>query len=155
MSLNPQLGFNELASAQSQPEVVVNFGDRIISKVLGGQIDINFSTDADYSLVATAVASPQPGVDGNDEWLYSVIRFTDTSSPQVLTGARSVFYPAVDAITGGSSRLMHLIVNDTGQDLTIRRNGSPLPTGVTVSAGNQALVWHNGDDIVAVVNPLP
>ena len=61
MSTNPQLGFDELAAAQSQPEVPVNAADRWLSGQLAGEVTIDFGADADMVLAAN-----QPP-DGSDQ----------------------------------------------------------------------------------------
>lgn len=133
---NPQLGFDEIAAAQEQPEVLVNGADRAISAAVGGQITIDFAADADLMLQATA--PPDPG----DQWAFGTIVMTDTGP--VLTGPVNVVYPDVDTLYGGPSRLMFMFVNQTAQALTLLRDGQ---TGVTVAAGAAALVWHDGTDI--------
>ena len=133
---NPQLGFDELAAAQEQPEVLVNAADRAISAAVGGQITIDFSADADLTLQATV--PPDPG----DQWAFGTIVMTDTGV--VLTGPANVVYPDVDTLYGGPSRLVFMFVNETAQSLTLLRTGQ---VGVTVAAGAAALVWHNGADI--------
>jgi hypothetical protein len=136
---NPQLGTDELAAAQSQPEVIVNGSDRAITAAFGGEIEIDFPSNANYTLQATDPPDP------DDEWAFGVIRMTDGSG--ILSGSKTVTYPNVDALYGGPSRLRFLFVNDTGVALTIKRSGQ---TGVTVAAGDSAFVQHDGTDIVAI-----
>lgn len=136
---NPQLGFTELAPAQSQPEVVVNAADRAITRALAGEIEINFQSDADLSLKAT----DPPAAD--DQWGYATIRMTDTGN--VLTTARAVIFPDVDLLYGGKSRLRFEFVNDTAHSLTIKGTAG---TGVTVPAHSKALVRWNGMDVEEV-----
>ena len=130
-------------SGPAQPETFVNALSGKLAEAVAGQITIDFASDADYTLVTDA-AFPE-----NDEWHYRTIRMTDTGT--VLTGAVDVIYPDVDTIFSTTSRSMFMFVNDTAQSLTILRSGQ---TGVTVTAGNAALVYHNGTDIVAVVSPI-
>jgi hypothetical protein len=129
---NPQLGFTEMSANQSQPHVVVNGADRAITQAFAGQLSINFASDANLTL-------------SSSQWQYGTIRFTDTGP--VLTAARDVIYPDVDTQTGGTSRMQFVVVNDTAEDLTIKRSGQ---TGVTVPAGESALVRHTGSDIETV-----
>ena len=140
---NPVFGFAELAAAQSQPEVVVNASDRAITQALAGQITIDLASDANYTLVADSGA-PQ-----DDEWPYGVIRITDTGG--VLTAARDIVFPDVDTEHTITHRGTFIFQNDTAQTLTIKRSGQ---TGVAVLTGTAALVWHNGTDVIEVVNPL-
>jgi hypothetical protein len=143
--MNSQYGFDELAAAQQQPEVPVNAADRVLSAALAGEITINFAADADRTLLASDPADP------DDEWFYRSIVFTD--SGVLLTTGRSVFYPDVDDLYGGPSRATHIVTNLTARTLTFRRVGQT--SGVAVTAGNRALIWHDGDEIKAIVNPLP
>lgn len=130
---NPQFGFDELEPSQSQPHVPINAADRTLSAAIAGEFVFEFTSDANYTLEA-------------DEWAYGVIRATDTSL--TLTAARDVIYPDVDSLEGvETSRMTFVFVNDTAEDLTIKRSGQ---TGVTVPAGESALVRHDGLDIVAV-----
>lgn len=138
---NPQLGFDELAAAQEQPEITVNGADRSITQAIGGQITIDFSEDDNYELQATSPADPY------DEWAYGTIVMTDSGT--VLTQGRDVIYPDVDTLYGGPSRLTFMFVNLTQQTLTIKRSGE---TGVAVPAGNAAYCWHDGTDIVAIAD---
>lgn len=138
---NPQMGFAELTTNQEQPEVLVNAADRFITNILTGQISIEFASDADITLSAPAPLTTAA------QWPYAVIRMTD--SPTTLTAPRSVVYPNTDSVYGGPSRHHFTFRNDTGQSLTIKRSGQ---TGVTVAAGAESLVRHNGTDIVAVTS---
>lgn len=136
---DPVLGHDELASAQSQPEVVVNAATRKLSAALAGRLTHNFASDANYSL---AIDGAQPE---DDEWPYHELRFTD--SGVVLTAARDVIYPDVDTEYVGPSRMTHVVINDTAETLTIKRSGQ---TGVPILAGERAMVRHNGTDIESV-----
>src|SRR5690606_15357908 len=89
---NPQYGFGELASAQAQPEVTVNAIARAITRATGGEITIDFASDADYELQATSPLA------SDDEWPYATITMTDTGN--VLTAARSVIFPDLVDIYG-------------------------------------------------------
>jgi hypothetical protein len=140
---NPQLGFDELAAAQEQPEVLVNAADRALTAAIGGQITIDFASDGNYTLQAT-----EPP-DAGDEWAYGTIVMTDTGP--VLTGAVDVIYPDVDTLYGGPSRMMFVFVNQTAQILTVKRTGQ---TGIAITAGSTALLWHNGTDIIALSDLL-
>ncbi len=142
--MNPQLGFPELVAAQSQPEVVVNAADRSMTRALGGEITIDIDVDDDYVLQASDPPDPE------DEWPYSTIRVTDAGP--VLTGPVDVVYPDVDALYGGPSRLMFVFMNETGETLTVKRSGQ---SGVSVAQGDAALLWHDGVDVRALINPLP
>lgn len=133
---NPQLGFEELAAAQEQPEVLVNGADRALSQAIGGQVTVNFSIDANYSLQV-------------DEWQYGTIELTDLGT--ILSGGVDVIYPDVDTTHGGPSRLMFVFINSTGQALTVKRTGE---TGVTVAAGESALLYHNGTDIILLIDDI-
>ena len=136
---NPQLGTPELIAAQAQPEVTVNAMDRSITAAVGGEIVIDFELDDDYTLQATD--PPEP----DDEWSFATIVMTDTGT--VLTGPVDVIYPDVDGLYGGPSRLRFMFVNETLEELTIKRSGQP---GVTVPAGESRLVRHAGADIAEV-----
>lgn len=139
---NPYLGFIELASGQSQPEVTVNFADRMIARAIAGEVEIDFESDADYELEAS-----NPPV-STDEWAAATIRMTDTGN--VLTTARSVIYPDLDTLftdDGVRPRLRFEFVNDTAQSLTIKGSGG---VGVTVESGSKALVRYNGQDVEEV-----
>lgn len=129
MSKNPQFGTDEIAANQAQPEVVINAVDRAISAALAGQITINVSSDANLTL-------------SSSQWVYGAIRITDTGN--LLSATRDVVYPDVDTQTGGTSRHKFLFVNATTRSLVVKRSGQ---TGVTVSAGTMAYLWHNGTDI--------
>lgn len=139
MSTDNYLGFEELAAAQAQPEVTVNAATARLAGAVAGQITINFASDANRTLVADDTAPEL------DEWPYATIRMTDTGV--VLTTARDVIYPDVDTEYGGPSRMEFWFLNDTAEDLTIKRSGQ---TGVTVPAGQAAKVRHNGTDIEEV-----
>ena len=143
MSENPQTGQTELAAGQSQPEVPVNAGLRGISAMIAGEIEIDFASDANYTLVANDPA------DDTDEWPFNVIRFTDTGV--VLTGGVDVIYPDLDTLYGGPARPMFIFDNQTAETLTLKRLGE---TGVAVLAGDRALVFHDGTDLVEIVNPI-
>lgn len=137
---NPQLGWTELAAAQAQPEVPVNFSDLLLAQALAGQISIEFATDANLSLAANA-----PPL-STDQWAYAVIRMTDSVGPTLTTG-RDVVYPNVDSLYTGPSRHTFLFINETLQTLTVKRSGQ---AGVAVGAGRSAILRHNGTDIEAV-----
>src|SRR5690606_26386505 len=112
---NPILGFDEMAAAQSQPEVVINAADRAITRALAGEVVIDLTTDADYEL-------------GAEEWPYRVIRVTDDGN--VLTAARSLVFPDISPL---EARPIFVLVNDTAQTITIKGDSSG-STGVAVSA---------------------
>jgi hypothetical protein len=143
MSLNPQFGFEELAPASNNPEVPVNFSDRILAQILAGEITIDFASDANRTLVYN---NP---VTGADEWPYSTVIMTDTGV--VLTGPVDIIYPDVQTAAGGPNRHRFIFDNQTAEDLTVMRSGQ---TGITVAAGTRAELRHNGTDIEAIVNPI-
>jgi hypothetical protein len=141
---NPVTGHTELAAAQSQPEVPVNFADRIIAQMVGGSITINFASDANRTLLLNNPPT------STDEWPYQMIHMTDTGV--LLTTGRDVIYPNVGSIGGATnSRAVFLFKNATAQTLTVKRSGQ---TGVAVTAGNTAWLRHNGTDIEAIRNPV-
>lgn len=142
--MNGQFGFDELAAAQAQPEVPVNHAVFVLAAALAGELVINFASNADRTLLASNPA------DVDDEWFYRSLVFTDTGV--VLTTGRSVIYPDVDGLYAGPSRMTHIVTNLTARTLTFRRSGQT--SGVAVTAGNRALIWHDGDEIVALQNPL-
>lgn len=144
---NPFFGFDELPAAASQPEVFVNEADKVLAAALGGGITIDFASDADYELQAS-----DPLDADNDEWFYAEIRMTDSGA--VLTQARDVIFPDIDALYGGPARRKFIFRNDTAQDLTVRGD-STSAVGVTVQAGDVAELYYNGEDVVAIANPLP
>lgn len=137
---NPILGFTELAAAQEQPEVPVNEATRMLGRAVGGEITIDFTSDADHTLVANT--PPEPG----DEWPFAVIRMTDAGTE--LSAPRAVIYPDVDSLYGGPSRLAFVLINDTAQTLTVKRSGQ---SGVDVPAGQRRAVMHDGSDIVPLL----
>lgn len=141
---NPVLGFAELAAAQANPHNTVNAAHRALARAVAGAVTVNLTSDADYALACDS------GNQAADEWPYGTIAVTDTGA--VLTAPRSIVYPDVDAEYGGPSRMLFVFRNQTAQDLTVKRSGQ---AGVTVAAGDDALLYHNGLDVVAVVNPLP
>src|SRR5690606_36588654 len=77
---NPILGFDEMAAAQNQPEVVINAADRAITKAIAGEAVVDFESDADYTL-------------DDEEWSRKIIRVTDSGN--VLTTGRSVVFPDI------------------------------------------------------------
>ena len=114
---NTQFNFDELAAAQSQPEVPVNFATQILAQALAGRIVINFANDEDYTLQITDPPA------STDEWHYSVIRYTDTDD--VLSAGRSVIYPA------GSAHHRFVFENGTAETLTVKVSDG---TGIEVEA---------------------
>ncbi len=134
MSNNPQFGFSEFEPSQAQPNVIVNAADRAIAAAVAGELVFNVNSDATVSL-------------GPTQWAYATIRITDTDT--ILTADRSVIYPDVDTLIGAGalSRLRFEFVNDTAFGITVKRSGQ---TGVTVPAGEAALLRHNGTDVQLV-----
>lgn len=129
---NPQLGFPELQQNQAQPHITINGADRSITNAVAGQLTINFTTNANFTL-------------GNSQWAYGLIVMTDTGP--VLTTGRDVVYPNVDSLTGGTSRLRFAFKNSTAQTLTVKRSGQ---TGVAVTPGSTVLLQHNGTDLQSI-----
>src|SRR5690606_6190929 len=147
MTINAQFGFDYLPEAAANPEVPVNAALEMLALALAGEKVIDFESDADYELQASDPFDVQ-----NDEWFYAVIKMTDDGT--VLTQARSVIFPDIDALYGGPARRKFIFRNDTAQDLTVRGD-STSAVGVTVQAGDVAELYYNGEDVVAIVNPLP
>src|SRR5690606_27100246 len=81
---------------------------------------------------------------GADEWPYRVIRVTDDGN--VLTAARSLVFPDISPL---QARPIFVLVNDTAQTITIKGDSSG-STGVAVSAGSEALVRYDGEDVIEV-----
>jgi len=130
------VGSNNLADGAVNYLIQNTVNDNI-SRMLASKQTINFSSDADYALSET---------EGSEEWRYLITEFTDTGT--VLTATRGILYP--DKRSG-----LFIVINSTAQSLVVRKNESPLPTGVTITTGNGALVYYDGDDVKAIVNPLP
>jgi hypothetical protein len=47
--------------------------------------------------------------------------------------------------------MMFVFVNQTAQILTVKRTGQ---TGIAITAGSTALLWHNGTDVIALSDLL-
>lgn len=122
------LEIEELEPNQSSPDLVVNEGTAVLDAAVGGQITINFSANANYS-IQTVGLKPQ-------EWQYSSIIFTDTGV--VLTTGRDVIWPS-------KNRRNHFsFKNATARTLTVKRSGQ---TGYPVGPGANVVLRDNGTDI--------
>lgn len=125
-----------LIQNQAQPHIPLNTTTGVEDAAIGGQVTINFATDANYSITASG-ATPQ-------QWQYAVIRMTDTGP--VLTNARDVIWP--DKTRRGS----FVFVNSTAQILTVKRTGQ---TGVAVAAGSTTILRDDGTDVISVIDYSP
>lgn len=108
------------ANAQ-QISVPVNDALGDIDAALAALVTVEFTADANRTLV-------------RDEYLASVLRFTD--SPSTLTAGRDVIFPA---------RFPQMVViNDTAQTLTLKKSGQ---TGVTLAAGASTFIAAGPTDV--------
>lgn len=108
------------ANAQ-QISVPVNDALGDIDAMLAGLVTVEFTADVNRTLV-------------RDEYLTSVLRFTD--SPSTLTTGRDVIFPA---------RFPQMVViNDTAQTLTLKKSGQ---TGITVAAGATTFIAAGATDV--------
>lgn len=131
MTTTTSLEITHMESGPLQPEVTVNAGFNILDKATAGRLVHDFDSDADYSLTNT---------DSDKEWHYAFMEFTDTGTN--LTTGRSVIYP--DELGP-----IFLFRNSTAQVLTVKRSGQ---TGVDVQIDEIALLYHNGTDIVNIID---
>src|SRR5690606_41727727 len=117
MTINAQFGFDYLPEAAANPEVPVNAALEMLALALAGEKVIDFESDADYELRASDPFDVQ-----NDEWFYAVIRMTDDGT--VLTQARSVIFPDIDALYGGAARRKFICRDENAPALTVRGGGT-------------------------------
>lgn len=109
------------ANAQ-QISVPINDALADIDAVLGGLVTVEFTADANRTLV-------------RDEYLASVLRLTD--SPSTLTTGRDVVFPARFPTM--------LVLNSTAQTLTLKKSGQ---AGITIASGATRLIAAGVTDVV-------
>lgn len=118
------IGLQELPANVTQVSVPVNDALGDIDAVLAALATVEFTADANRTLV-------------RDEYLSSVLRLTD--SPSTLTAGRDVVFPA---------RFPQMVViNDTAQTLTLKKSGQ---TGITIAAGASKFIAAGVSDVVEV-----
>lgn len=119
---------DHLSANQNQPEVTVNAALDSFDVAGGSVLTHAVATDGDYTL-ATGSSPP--------EWLYHVVRVTDTGA--VLTTGRNIVVPGQAKPYG--------FRNDSGQTLKIK---TATGLGVPVAAAKIAMVHCDGTDVFRV-----
>ena len=109
-----------------QPGAAHNYNMGILDKVVAGVATHEFTTDANYTLVAA-------------DYQTSVLELTDTVV--TLSTGRDVVFPARFGLI--------VVVNSTAQTLTLKKSGQ---TGVTLAAGATCLVAAGSTDVVKVAS---
>lgn len=128
MTQTTNFKIDHLDANQNQPEVTVNAGFDTFDRVGGSVLTHPMASDADYTL-ATGSSPP--------EWLYSVVRVTDTGA--VLTTGRNIVVP-------GQPK-PYVFHNDTAQILKIK---TATGLGVPVAAAKVAMVHSDGTDVFRI-----
>ena len=129
----PITGATEMTVSQSSKYATSNTLDRVTEAAGCGTVNINFATDADYTLTTTG----EPA-----QWHYHVIVMTDTGT--LLTTGRSVNVP--------DQAKPYVFCNTTSFPLTMTTTGG---TGITVAANNSAMVRSDGTNVVRVTADSP
>lgn len=118
------LGFDTVPTGTREPSVPVNDTFDKVDKCLAATVTHEFTLDANYQLLEA-------------DYLTSALIFTD--SPVTLTAGRDVIFP--------THFPMMYVKNSTAQTLTMKKSGQ---SGVTVTAGNAAIVASGSTDVVKV-----
>lgn len=124
----PYLEATEIAALQNNQYATSNELDRVLEQAVAGRRTIDFTADANYTLVTTA---------GSEEWRDKFLIFTDVAVP--LTAGRDVIFPAKEGPE-------YIVTNSTGFTLTLKISGE---TGTTIADGVTARFYYDGTDIVA------
>lgn len=114
-------------ASQNQPDVTINSALDVVDTTVGGHNTIDFSSDADYTLVDSG-SRPR-------EWQYGVIEMTDTGV--VLTGGVNVIVP--------NNKRMYCMFNNTAQTLTYKTSAG---TGIAVATLKRAILQCDGTNVV-------
>lgn len=131
MALSNVMELDELTENQADKFETHNDDLRRVQEAVAGTLNLTLPGDADYSLSTTT---------GSEEWRYKRIKVS-AGSPS-LTAARSIIYP------NKAGPHLFIFENNTTQTLTIKRSGQ---TGVEVKAGDMAICYHNGTDVIDAV----
>lgn len=119
----PNRGLVNTVENTNQPGVAHNWLADVVDRLYGA-LEIDFASDA--ALELTQVQAD-----------YQVIVLNDTGP--VLTGPVDVVFPA--------GFPMKLVVNNTAEDLTLKKDGE---TGFTLAASESAVVACGADDVIEV-----
>lgn len=127
MTATTGLAIELIDSQQEQHEVTANEGSNILDAAVAGEVTINLTADANFSILTTGTPA---------QWQYQQIRIGDTGA--VLTAARDIIWPAV------SRRGPFTVLNATAWPLTIKRTGQ---SGVQIPVGGRYVLHDSGTDI--------
>lgn len=130
MTTTAELDITHLEQNQNSPEVTVNEALDRLDAAIADILTHEMTTDADYTL-GTSGEPP--------EWMYAVIRITD--SPSTLTAARNIIVP--------TAKRIYVFQNNTAQTLTIKTSAG---TGIAVAASGVAIVRCDGTNVVLVTD---
>lgn len=134
MATTPGLNITEFVTGQNNPDTTINLLLNILEAGACRTLTHDMASDADYTLGTTGTAP--------FEWQFGNINITDTGTN--LTTTRNIIVPVYTR--------SYYFVNNTLQSLVLKTAAG---TGITVAAGNAALLDCDGTNVDRIHTDQP